>query len=108
MRSHSTRLPVKQTYPYYFCLPDTLVAHPELVFYYRNVAQLSAEAMRLVGLNTQAYEVARIPPTIDAARELARYFNRITGNLVLAGGVTPYRHIEMMMANLSNSLGSGR
>jgi hypothetical protein len=36
-------------YPYFFCLPETLISQPELIFYYRNVAMLSADAMREIG-----------------------------------------------------------
>ena len=92
-------------YPYYFCLPDALVEHPELVFYYRNVAMLSRKVMRGIGLDTSGFEDKGLAPAASVAAELAAYFNRIISGLVLAGGVTPYRHIVMMMANLGDSLG---
>lgn len=92
-------------YPYYFCLPDHLIHQPRLIFYYRNVALLSAKVMRGVGLDTAAYESGRAAPSEATATQLARYFNGITSTLVLLGGVSAYRHIEMMMANLGDSLG---
>jgi len=92
-------------YPYYFCLPETLIARPDLIFYYRNVAMLSSQVMRGIGLDTQPYELQHYPPDRETATALARYFNAITSNLVLEGGATTYRHIEMMMANLGDSLG---
>jgi len=33
-------------YPYYYCLPQTLIQVPELIFYYRNIAMLSRKVMR--------------------------------------------------------------
>jgi len=92
-------------YPYYFCMPDTLVEHSELVFYYRNVAMLSRKVMRGIGLDTENFEELGVAPSEQVAAELARYFNTIVSDLVLEGGVTPYRHIVMMIANLGDSLG---
>ena len=92
-------------YPYYFCLPQTLIQHPELIFYYRNLAMLSRKVMRGIGLDTEAYEERGVVPSEEIADVLAAYFNRITSQLVLAGGVTPYRHVVMMTANLGDSLG---
>lgn len=92
-------------YPYYFCLPNDLIHQPRLIFYYRNVALLSAKVMRGVGLDTTAYESGRAVPSKETANQLARYFNGVTSTLVLLGGVSTYRHIEMMMANLGDSLG---
>jgi hypothetical protein len=92
-------------FPYYFCLPETLIARPDLIFYYRNVAMLSSKVMRGIGLDTQLYERQHYPPDRETATALARYFNAITSNLVLEGGATTYRHIEMMMANFGDSLG---
>ena len=92
-------------FPYYFCLPQTIQAHPELTFYCRNVVLLSAKVMQGVGLDTQVYESGLYVPDLQTATELARYFNRIISRLVLTGGATPYRHIQMMMANLGDSLG---
>jgi len=43
-------------YPYYFCMPGTLMEHPELIFYYRNVAMLSRKVMRGIGLDTKNFE----------------------------------------------------
>lgn len=92
-------------YPYYFCLPQTLIQVPELIFYYRNMAMLSRKVMRAIGLDTEQYEERGVVPSEKIALVLAVYFNRIISKLVLAGGVTPYRHIVMMTANLGDSLG---
>jgi hypothetical protein len=93
------------SYAYYFCLPDMLVEHPELVFYYRNIAMLSRKVMRGIDLDTEIFEVLRIAPSNKVAQELSAYFNEITSSLILKGGVSPYRHIVMMAANLGDSLG---
>ena len=92
-------------YPYYFCTPHTLIEHPELVFYYRNVAMLSRKVMRGIGLDTENFEELGISPPEQVATELAAYFNKIISGLITEGGVTPYRHIVMMIANLGDSLG---
>jgi hypothetical protein len=92
-------------YAYYFCLPDMLIKHPSLIFYYRNIALLSRKVMRGVGLDTNNFELFGLAPSEKVARELSTYFNEITSSLVLAGGVSPYRHIVMMTANLGDSLG---
>lgn len=86
-------------YPYYFCTPDILLRHPELVAYYRNVAMVTQRAMDDMGLNTTAYEAEQVPPP-DVARDLARRFNRIISTLVVVGPVTPQRHLEMAYVNL--------
>ena len=92
-------------YPHYFCMPNVLIEHPDLVFYYRNVAMLSRKVMRGIGLDTDNFEEFGVAPSEQVARELCTYFNQIASNLVLEGGVTPYRHIVMMVANLGDSLG---
>lgn len=92
-------------YLYYFCTPSMLMAHPRLVFYYRNVAMLSRKVMRGIGLDTDSYEGRGDTPSEHVARELATYFNRIVSRAILERGVTPYRHFMMMMANLGDSLG---
>jgi len=92
-------------YPYYFCMPHTLMEHPELIFYYRNVAMLSRKVMRGIGLDTENFEELGTSPSEQVATELAAYFNKIISGLITEGGVTPYRHIVMMMANLGDSLG---
>lgn len=92
-------------YVYYFCLPKLLIKYPQLVFYYRNIALLSRKVMRGVGLDIENFEVLGMAPSEEIAHNLATYFNEITSRLVLAGGVSPYRHIVMMTANLGDSLG---
>jgi hypothetical protein len=93
------------SYAYYFCLPDMLIEHPELVFYYRNIAMLSRKVMRGVDLDTENFEALRIAPSKKVAQDLSVYFNEITSSLILEGGVSPYRHIVMMTANLGDSPG---
>jgi hypothetical protein len=92
-------------YAYYFCLPDILIQYPQIIFYYRNIALLSRKVMRGVGLDTQNFEVLGISPSAEIAQSLSTYLNEITSRLVLEGGVSPYRHIIMMTANLGDSLG---
>jgi hypothetical protein len=91
-------------YPYYFCTSNFLVQHPELAFYYRNIAMLSAKVMRGIGLDTIEYEAGNAP-TKETATEIAKYLNPIISGLILDTGVTRNRHIEMLMANLGDSLG---
>lgn len=93
-------------YPYYFCTPDILTQHPELVTYYRNVAMVSQREMHGMGLDAVAYEAGE-PLIPDLAAELARRFNRIVSSvLVAAGQVTPQLHVEMACLNLGISLGN--
>jgi len=97
-------LPV--SYLCYFCTPDLLVEHPELVFYYRNMAMLSRKVMRGIGLDTSSVEDAGERPSPQMARELAVYFNTIVSALLKgAGTITPYRHVVMMMGNVGDALG---
>jgi len=91
-------------YPYYFCTPEILAQHPELAVYYRNVAMVSQKVMDDMGLTTVAYEAGQIPPP-DSALDLARHFNAIVSALVVAGQITPQRHLEMAYANLGDSFG---
>jgi hypothetical protein len=91
-------------YTYYFCTPDTLINHPKLIFYYRNIAMLSAKVMRGIGLDTAIYESGGIP-TRERAAELAAYLNKIVSGLIIDMGVTRLRHIEMLMTNLGDALG---
>jgi len=92
-------------YVYYFSTPEVLAEHPRLIFYYRNVAMLSSKVMREIGLDTGRYEAGKTILGETAAIELSTYFNEIVSALVLVGGVTPQRHIAMLMANLGDSLG---
>lgn len=92
-------------YVNYFSTPRLLAAHPHLIFYYRNVAMLSSKVMRGIGLDTTRYESGVAVPTPAEALELSTYFNEIVSALVLAGGVSPRRHVLMLTANLGDSLG---
>jgi hypothetical protein len=92
-------------YPLYFCLPEFLIEHPELCLYYRNIAMLSRKVMRGIGLNTESYEEQGAMPSPEVATEIATYLNRIISGLVKIGGVTPHRHIEMVLASFGDSLG---
>jgi hypothetical protein len=98
----SARSPVP--YPYYFCTPNILRDHPELIMYYRNVAMMSQKVMNDMGLSTVGYETGLVPPP-DIAQDLAHHFNQIISALVKTGQVTPQRHLEMAYANLGDSLG---
>jgi hypothetical protein len=89
-------------YPYYFCTPNILGQHPELVMYYRNIAMVSQKVMNDMGLNTIAYEAGQTP-TPDIALDLAHHFNSITSALVVTSTITPQRHLEMAYANLGAS-----
>ncbi len=91
-------------YPYYFCTPDILREHPELIMYYRNVAMVSQKVMNDMGLNTTSYETGLAPP-VDIAQDLTHHFNEIVSALVKAGQITPQRHLEMAFANLGDSFG---
>ncbi len=91
-------------YPLYFCTPDYLIEHPRLVMYYRNIAMLSREVMKDIGLNTESYELNLAVPPHDISAELAHYFNKIVGEIIKITGVTPRRHIELAFANLGDSL----
>jgi len=90
-------------YPYYFCTPDVLSQHPELVTYYRNVAMVSQKVMNDMGLNTSAYEGGETPPP-DIALDLTHCFNRVISALVVTSTITPRRHLEMAYINLGASL----
>ena len=92
-------------YVYYFSTPELLTDHPHLIFYYRNVAMLSSKVMRRIGFDTSRYEAGKATPTQTESVELSTYFNKIVSALVLAGDVTPHRHITMLMANIGDSLG---
>ena len=91
-------------YSYYFCTPDTLVSYPKLAFYYRNIAMLSSKVMRGIGLSTTSLENGSTP-SIARATELAAYFNRVVSRLLVHSGVSHSRHVQMLMANLGESLG---
>jgi len=82
-----------------------LIGSPRLIFYYRNIAMLSLKVMRGIGMDTSSYE--RKNTTLDekTATKLAGYFNHITSALVLEAGVSPYRHLIMMSANLGDAYG---
>ncbi|MBX3049933.1 MAG: hypothetical protein KF753_00590 [Caldilineaceae bacterium] len=92
-------------YVYYFSTPKLLSENPHLIFYYRNVSMLSNKVMRGIGLDTTRYEAGATTPTPAESLELSTYFNEIISALVLAGGVSPQRHVLMLTANLGDSLG---
>jgi len=97
-------IPVR--YPYYFCDPTQLTQSPSLVAYYRNVAMVSAKVMRGIGLDTMPHEVGQALPN-DKAKQLAIYFNGTVSALITQNPslVTGRRHIEMVFANLGESIG---
>lgn len=92
-------------YPRFFCDPQDLILQPRLVLYYRNMAMLSAKTMNAIGLNVAPYEIrgATLPAT--KATELAVYFNRITSELIRLSGVSPLRHLEIVLTNMGDALG---
>jgi hypothetical protein len=92
-------------YPYYFCTPEWVIEHPELFFYYRNVSMLSTKVMNGLGLSTQLYEENGVIPSPETAKEIICYLNGIIGSLVKLSGVSNNRHLEMVLANLGDSLG---
>lgn len=93
-------------YIYYFCTPKILLDHPDLVFYYRNIAMLSRKVMHGIGLAIDGIENLSTRLSSQLAEELSSYFNQITSSLVIsASTVTPYRHIAMMMTNVGDALG---
>jgi hypothetical protein len=98
------RIPVR--YPYYFCTPAQLLEIPSLIVYYRNVSMVSAKVMRGIGLDTATHE-AGAPLPEDKAEQLAKYFNGTVSTLVVENPslITNRRHIEMVLANLGESIG---
>lgn len=92
-------------YVYYFSSPQLLMASPQMVFYYRNVAMLSSKVMRGIGLDCSRFELSGEALPIDRAIELSTYFNEITSKLIQDGGVSKNRHFAMFMAILGDSLG---
>lgn len=97
-------IPVR--YPCYFCTAKQLLEDPSLVAYYRNVAMVSAKVMRSIGLDTAMHE-AGAALLEDKANQLARYFNSTISTLIVENPllVTDRRHIEMVFANLGESIG---
>jgi hypothetical protein len=92
------------SYPYYFCTPEMLVEHPALVIYYRNLAMLSRKVMTGLGMNTGNYENG-IAPSLEVAQRLSKYFNKIISEFVIISGVTPLRHLEIVLSNIGDGLG---
>jgi len=92
-------------YPYYFCTPDMLTANPSLIKYYRNVAMISQKVMSGMEMGTLRYELG-----IDALGEyeasmLSVYFNQIVSEIIIRNNISPGRHVEMVYANVGDSLG---
>ncbi|MBM4423321.1 MAG: hypothetical protein FJ030_08000 [Chloroflexi bacterium] len=97
-------IPVR--YPYYFCDPAYLIQSSSLVAYYRNVAMVSAKVMRSIGLDTAPHEAGQ-PIMQERAEQIANYFNSTVSALIAANPslVTERRHLEMVFANLGESIG---
>ncbi len=91
-------------YPQYFCTPEMLQTDPLLIIYYRNVAMVSRKVMQGTGLSTLQYEVG-VQPSYEIAKQLAQYFNAIVSPLITQVNITPRRHLEMVFANIGDSLG---
>ena len=99
------RVPIR--YPCYFCTPAQLAEDPSLVAYYRNLAMLSVEAMRDIGLDTAEHEAGALL-LAEKAERLAVYLNSIVSARIIAEPmlVTPRRHLELVFANLGESIGN--
>jgi hypothetical protein len=67
---------------------------------------VSAKVMRGIGLDTATHE-AGAPLPQDKAEQLVRYFNGTVSTLIVENPslVTSRRHIEMVLANLGESIG---
>jgi site-specific DNA-methyltransferase (cytosine-N4-specific) len=91
-------------YGYYFCTRETLQSLPKLCYYYRNIAMLPDKVMRDIGLPTSGIENG-FAPAAERASEIAVHFNRVVSGLLTRTGVSSHRHIQMLMANLGDSLG---
>lgn len=91
-------------YTNFFCQPDLIVAQPDLIFYYRNIALLSDKVMKGIGLHVSRTE-ARRGLSHQRAVEIASYLNRVVSRLLIATGVTRRRHTDILMANIGESLG---
>jgi hypothetical protein len=78
--------------------------HPDLLFYYRNMAMLSRETMDGIGLNTRRFEESDLKPGPDEAVEIVRYLNGIISQWVKENGVSPTRHLEMLYVNIASNL----
>ena len=89
----------------YFCCPEFLMAQPDLLFYYRNIAMLSDQSMNGIGLDVSQVEMES-GLSRDRAAEIASFLNGIVSSVIVQTGVSRYRHIELFMANLSASQAS--
>lgn len=98
-------LPTPIPYPYYFCTPELLVERPPLIKYYRNVAMLSQKVMEGMDMGTLRYELGITQLDPSMAQVLAAYFNQIVSEIVLSNTISPNRHVEMVYANVGDSLG---
>jgi hypothetical protein len=93
-------------YAFYFCDPKQLSENSTLIAYYRNVAMVSAKVMRGIGLDTASHETGT-PFDGDRAEQIAKYLNGTVSALITSNPslVTGRRHIEMVLANLGESIG---
>lgn len=93
-------------YTYFLCLPEIIMADPDLVFYYHNVAMVPYQTMKCSGLSVSAVE-ASTGLTHDRATDIASFVNRIVSALIIATGVSRYRHYELFFGNLGMSRATG-
>lgn len=98
-------LPGPIPYPYYFCTPDMLMENSSLIMYYRNVAMVSQKVMAGMEMGTMRYELGLNKPNEYEANILSSYFNEIVSEIVLRNNISSNRHVEMVYANIGDSLG---
>lgn len=89
-------------YTNFLCLPEIIMADPCLVFYYHNVAMVPHQTMKNIGLNVGAIEESA-GLSVDRATDIASFMNRIACALIVATGVSKYRHRELFFGNLGMS-----
>lgn len=87
-----------------FCLPENLMAQPEIAEYYRNVAALSSKVMKAYGASVSKTMMKR---GVDAetAYLFCRVVNTVMSELVLDEAFTPSQPRQLLMLNLGDSFG---
>lgn len=89
-------------YSNFLCLPEVIMAAPELVFYYHNVAMVPYRSMKDIGLNVSAAE-ASAGLSRERALDIASFLNHVVSGLIIATGVSRHRHHELFFGNLGMS-----
>lgn len=83
----------------FFVTPEALVAEPDLLYYYQNLAMLPASTVAGLGTNAGSYEACR-GLSHEQATEIATLCNRILSKLIVLKGVSQYRHVELFFGNI--------